>query len=123
MKREDVVGKPKLFVEREGSLAHTSACCLAIMIDGMPHVYEEARPRNPRHGFQYPLEKRHELLAWLEEQKSFRFKPFNYYRTPRGEIRKKGGTDGFSDENLAEMYWTTMSFCTQRIFGVKCQPK
>ena len=91
MEREDILDKPRSYLWKNGSFAHTSAICLSVMLDGMPSIFEkfqETDDEDNEPSMDFSQEKRAEILAWLRKQDDYHFKPFNYFPEPMAEDKK-----------------------------------
>ena len=107
MAREDVLDKPRSFLWEKGSLASISATCLSIMLEDMPDIHD----KNEWAGFytyqMFPKKRCQKILSWLQQQKEYRFKNFNYFPKPHDD-----------NEKYSSMPFITLDRLSRMIFGL-----
>ena len=107
MAREDVLDKPRSFLWEKGSLASISATCLSIMLEDMPDIHD----KNEWAGFytyqMFPKKRCQKILSWLQQQKEYRFKNFNYFPKPHDD-----------NEKYSSMPFITLDRLSRIIFGL-----
>ncbi|MBR5839421.1 MAG: hypothetical protein IKZ84_12830 [Victivallales bacterium] len=107
MAREDILDKPRSFLWEKGSLASISATCLSIMLEDMPDIHDKKEWAGFYTYQKLPKKRCQNILSWLQEQKEYRFKDFNYFPIPHDD-----------NEKYSSMSFITLGRLSRMIFGL-----
>ena len=106
MIREDILDKPRSFLWEKGSFASISATCLSIMLEGMPDIHDKKEWAGFYTYQMLPKKRCQKILSWLQEQKEYRFKDFNYFPISHDD-----------NEKYSSMPFITLDRLSRIIFG------